>query len=160
MYFPAIHCSSIEGVLSDHMTYHLLSGTLGEFGSLAMLECSEGYSFGAGHRTLGCLANGTWEGSDDPATCKSKSHKYSNMAKLTQVYAVLGPATVFSLPLNCQFQSTGTDNNDNYRVIQHFHFHHFIDTCKNSHVCQAAEHLAIHLINLSLLLSVSCFFFH
>ncbi|XP_077451119.1 CUB and sushi domain-containing protein 1-like isoform X2 [Stigmatopora argus] len=66
----SIHCPSIEGLLSDHVTYRLLSGTLGEFGSMAMLECSAGYSFGAGHRRLRCLANGTWEGSDDPATCK------------------------------------------------------------------------------------------
>ncbi|XP_077568652.1 CUB and sushi domain-containing protein 1-like isoform X2 [Stigmatopora nigra] len=66
----SIHCPSLEGLLSDHVTYRLLSGTLGEFGSMAMLECSAGYSFGAGHRRLRCLANGTWEGSDDPATCK------------------------------------------------------------------------------------------
>nr|XP_057944796.1 CUB and sushi domain-containing protein 1-like isoform X2 [Doryrhamphus excisus] len=65
-----IHCTSIEGTLSDHMTYRLLSGMLGEFGSVVMLECIAGYSFGAGHRTLRCLANGTWEGSDSPATCK------------------------------------------------------------------------------------------
>ncbi|XP_054625925.1 CUB and sushi domain-containing protein 1-like isoform X1 [Dunckerocampus dactyliophorus] len=65
-----IHCTSIEGTLSDHMTYRLLSGMLGEFGSVVMLECLAGYSFGAGHRTLRCLANGTWEGSDGPATCK------------------------------------------------------------------------------------------
>ncbi|KAM7406247.1 hypothetical protein PAMP_000635 [Pampus punctatissimus] len=66
----AVHCPSIEGTLSDHMTYRLLSGRLGEFGSLVMLECSTGYYLGVGHRTLRCLANGTWEGSDDPATCK------------------------------------------------------------------------------------------
>uniref|UniRef100_A0A8C4F2R8 CUB and sushi domain-containing protein 1 n=1 Tax=Dicentrarchus labrax TaxID=13489 RepID=A0A8C4F2R8_DICLA len=65
-----IHCPSIEGTLSDHMTYRLLSGRLGEFGSMVMLECSTGYYLGVGHRTLRCLANGTWEGSDDPATCK------------------------------------------------------------------------------------------
>lgn len=72
MLFPAVHCPSIEGFLSDHMTYHLLSGRLGEFGSMVMLECLTGYYLGAGHRTFRCLANGTWEGSDDPATCKSK----------------------------------------------------------------------------------------
>ncbi|XP_030270316.1 CUB and sushi domain-containing protein 1-like isoform X1 [Sparus aurata] len=65
-----IHCPSAEGTLSDHMTYRLLSGRLGEFGSMVMLECSTGYYLGVGHRTLRCLANGTWEGSDDPATCK------------------------------------------------------------------------------------------
>lgn len=70
--FAAIHCSSMEGVLSDHMTYRLLVGRLGEFGSIMMLECSTGYFLGVGHRTLRCRANGTWEGSDDPATCKSK----------------------------------------------------------------------------------------
>uniref|UniRef100_A0A8D3E4V9 CUB and Sushi multiple domains 1 n=1 Tax=Scophthalmus maximus TaxID=52904 RepID=A0A8D3E4V9_SCOMX len=65
-----VHCPSIEGILSDHMTYHLLRGRLEEFGSMLMLECSTGYYLGVGHRTLSCLANGTWEGSDDPATCK------------------------------------------------------------------------------------------
>ncbi|XP_070827197.1 CUB and sushi domain-containing protein 1a isoform X2 [Chaetodon trifascialis] len=65
-----IHCPSVEGTLSDHMTYRLLSGRLGEFGSMVMLECSTGYYLGVGHRTLRCLANGTWDGSDDPATCK------------------------------------------------------------------------------------------
>uniref|UniRef100_A0AAQ5ZW41 CUB and Sushi multiple domains 1 n=1 Tax=Amphiprion ocellaris TaxID=80972 RepID=A0AAQ5ZW41_AMPOC len=65
-----IHCPSVEGTLLDHMTYRLLSGRLGEFGSMVMLECSTGYYLGVGHRTLRCLANGTWEGSDDPATCK------------------------------------------------------------------------------------------
>lgn len=39
---------------------------------MAMLECSTGYYLGVGHRTFRCLSNGTWEGSDDPATCKSK----------------------------------------------------------------------------------------
>uniref|UniRef100_A0A3P8SDR5 CUB and Sushi multiple domains 1 n=1 Tax=Amphiprion percula TaxID=161767 RepID=A0A3P8SDR5_AMPPE len=66
-----IHCPSVEGTLLDHMTYRLLSGRLGEFGSMVMLECSTGYYLGVGHRTLRCLANGTWEGSDDPATCKT-----------------------------------------------------------------------------------------
>ncbi|XP_032416301.1 CUB and sushi domain-containing protein 1 isoform X4 [Xiphophorus hellerii] len=65
-----VHCSSIEGVLTEHMTYRLLIGRLGEFGSTVMLECSTGFYLGVGHRTLRCLANGTWEGSDDPATCK------------------------------------------------------------------------------------------
>ncbi|CAG05694.1 unnamed protein product [Tetraodon nigroviridis] len=66
-----IHCSSVEGILSEHMTYRLLTGRLGEFGSVMMLECATGYYLGVGHRTLQCLANGTWEGSDDPATCKT-----------------------------------------------------------------------------------------
>uniref|UniRef100_A0A3Q2QXN5 CUB and Sushi multiple domains 1 n=1 Tax=Fundulus heteroclitus TaxID=8078 RepID=A0A3Q2QXN5_FUNHE len=66
-----VHCPTIEGVLSDHMTYRLLTGRLGEFGSTVMLECSTGFYLGVGHRTLRCLANGTWEGSDDPATCKT-----------------------------------------------------------------------------------------
>ncbi|CAG5854549.1 unnamed protein product [Menidia menidia] len=65
-----MHCPSIDGALSDYMTYRLLSGRLGEFGSVVMLECSVGYYLGVGHRTLRCLANGTWDGSDDPATCK------------------------------------------------------------------------------------------
>lgn len=57
--------------MSEHMTYRLLHGSLGEFGSLVMLECSTGFYLGVGHRTLRCLANGTWEGSDDLASCKS-----------------------------------------------------------------------------------------
>uniref|UniRef100_I3JDH1 CUB and Sushi multiple domains 1 n=1 Tax=Oreochromis niloticus TaxID=8128 RepID=I3JDH1_ORENI len=65
-----VHCPSIGDVLSDHMAYRLISGRLGEFGSVVMLECSTGYYLGAGHRTLRCLANRTWEGSDAPATCK------------------------------------------------------------------------------------------
>ncbi|XP_023188305.1 CUB and sushi domain-containing protein 1 isoform X4 [Xiphophorus maculatus] len=65
-----VRCSSIEGVLTEHMTYRLLVGRLGEFGSTVMLECSTGFYLGVGHRTLRCLANGTWEGSDDPAACK------------------------------------------------------------------------------------------
>uniref|UniRef100_A0A3P8W7T0 CUB and Sushi multiple domains 1 n=1 Tax=Cynoglossus semilaevis TaxID=244447 RepID=A0A3P8W7T0_CYNSE len=66
-----VHCPSIEGVLSDHMTYHLFHGRPGEFGSMVMLECSTGYYLGVGHRTLRCLSNGTWEGSDNAATCKT-----------------------------------------------------------------------------------------
>uniref|UniRef100_A0A3Q3NCL8 CUB and Sushi multiple domains 1 n=1 Tax=Mastacembelus armatus TaxID=205130 RepID=A0A3Q3NCL8_9TELE len=66
----SVHCPNIEGTLSDHMIYHLLSGQLGEFGSIVMLECAKGYYLGGSHRTLRCLANGTWEGSDDLATCK------------------------------------------------------------------------------------------
>uniref|UniRef100_A0A3Q2ECB7 CUB and Sushi multiple domains 1 n=1 Tax=Cyprinodon variegatus TaxID=28743 RepID=A0A3Q2ECB7_CYPVA len=66
-----VHCPNIEDVLSDHMTYRPLTGRLGEFGSSVMLECSAGFYLGVGHRTLRCLANGTWEGSDDPATCKT-----------------------------------------------------------------------------------------
>lgn len=76
-----MHCPSIDGTLSDHMTYRLLSGRLGDFGSVVMLECSTGYYLSVGHRTLRCLANGTWEGSDDPATCKSKfycMHEHEN----------------------------------------------------------------------------------
>ena len=69
---PAVHCSSVEGVLSDHMTFRLLSGWPEEFGSMVMLECSAGYYLGAGHRTLRCRANGSWEGAQDLATCKSK----------------------------------------------------------------------------------------
>uniref|UniRef100_A0AAX7T7I4 CUB and Sushi multiple domains 1 n=1 Tax=Astatotilapia calliptera TaxID=8154 RepID=A0AAX7T7I4_ASTCA len=65
-----VHCPSIDDVLSGHMLYRLISGRLGEFGSVVMLECSTGYYLGAGHRTLRCLANRTWEGSDAPATCK------------------------------------------------------------------------------------------
>nr|XP_043886771.1 CUB and sushi domain-containing protein 1-like [Solea senegalensis] len=65
-----VHCPSVEGILSEHTTYHLLYGRQGEFGSMVMLECSTGYYLGVGHRTLRCLANGTWEGSDNPATCK------------------------------------------------------------------------------------------
>ncbi|XP_068442403.1 CUB and sushi domain-containing protein 1a isoform X2 [Clinocottus analis] len=65
-----VHCSSTESILSDHMASRLLSGNLGEFGSMVMLECSTGYYLGVGHRTLRCLANGSWEGSDDLATCK------------------------------------------------------------------------------------------
>uniref|UniRef100_A0A3B4GMD2 CUB and Sushi multiple domains 1 n=1 Tax=Pundamilia nyererei TaxID=303518 RepID=A0A3B4GMD2_9CICH len=66
-----VHCPSIDDVLSGHMLYRLISGRLGEFGSVVMLECSTGYYLGAGHRTLRCLANRTWEGSDAPATCKT-----------------------------------------------------------------------------------------
>lgn len=68
----ALHCPSTDGTLSDQMTSRLLSGSLEEFGSMLMLECATGYYLGVGHRTLRCLANGTWEGSDDLATCKSK----------------------------------------------------------------------------------------
>uniref|UniRef100_A0AAV2LT87 CUB and Sushi multiple domains 1 n=1 Tax=Knipowitschia caucasica TaxID=637954 RepID=A0AAV2LT87_KNICA len=65
-----VRCPSVDGILTDHMTYRLLIGRLGEFGSAVMLECASGHYLGIGHRTLRCLANGTWEGSDDPATCK------------------------------------------------------------------------------------------
>nr|XP_015809261.2 CUB and sushi domain-containing protein 1 isoform X2 [Nothobranchius furzeri] len=65
-----VHCPSMEGILSDHMIYRLLSGNMAEFGSVVMLECSTGFYLSVGHQTLRCLANGTWEGSDDPATCK------------------------------------------------------------------------------------------
>uniref|UniRef100_A0A8C5A117 CUB and Sushi multiple domains 1 n=1 Tax=Gadus morhua TaxID=8049 RepID=A0A8C5A117_GADMO len=66
-----VHCPSIENVLTEHMTYRLLSGWLAEFGSMVMLECSPGFYLGVGHRTLRCLANGTWEGSQDAASCKT-----------------------------------------------------------------------------------------
>uniref|UniRef100_A0AAQ4RPP2 CUB and Sushi multiple domains 1 n=1 Tax=Gasterosteus aculeatus aculeatus TaxID=481459 RepID=A0AAQ4RPP2_GASAC len=66
-----LHCPSTDGTLSDQMTSRLLSGSLEEFGSMLMLECATGYYLGVGHRTLRCLANGTWEGSDDLATCKT-----------------------------------------------------------------------------------------
>ncbi|XP_046885306.1 CUB and sushi domain-containing protein 1-like [Hypomesus transpacificus] len=64
-----IQCPSIDSLLSDHMTWRLLSGWLTEFGAQLMLGCAPGYYLG-GRRTIHCQANGTWSGFEERSTCK------------------------------------------------------------------------------------------
>eukprot|EP00063_Salmo_salar_P060825 XP_014035660.1 PREDICTED: CUB and sushi domain-containing protein 1-like isoform X3 [Salmo salar] len=64
-----IQCPNIESVLSEHMVWRLISGSLNEFGAQIMLSCTPGFYLG-GQRTIKCLANGTWAGIEERSTCK------------------------------------------------------------------------------------------
>ncbi|XP_036402136.1 CUB and sushi domain-containing protein 1-like [Megalops cyprinoides] len=64
-----IQCPSIETVLSEHMVWRLISGSLNEFGAQIMLSCAPGFYLG-GKRIIKCLANGTWDGIEERSTCK------------------------------------------------------------------------------------------
>ncbi|CAB1338540.1 unnamed protein product [Coregonus sp. 'balchen'] len=64
-----IQCPNIESVLSEHMVWRLISGSLNEFGAQIMLSCTPGFYLG-GQRTVKCLANGTWAGIEERSTCK------------------------------------------------------------------------------------------
>ncbi|KAM6977905.1 CUB and sushi domain-containing protein 1-like [Aplochiton taeniatus] len=64
-----VHCPMIEGLLSEQMTWRVLIGQLGEYGSVVMLGCSPGFYLG-GRRTLRCRGNATWEGLEERSTCK------------------------------------------------------------------------------------------
>ncbi|XP_053315605.1 CUB and sushi domain-containing protein 1 [Spea bombifrons] len=64
-----ITCPSIDTLLSEHVNWRQVSGSLNEYGSQVLLSCSPGYYLG-GLRLLQCRANGTWSGSDVKPTCK------------------------------------------------------------------------------------------
>uniref|UniRef100_A0A671PZU1 CUB and sushi domain-containing protein 1-like n=1 Tax=Sinocyclocheilus anshuiensis TaxID=1608454 RepID=A0A671PZU1_9TELE len=65
-----VQCPNIESMLSEHMVWRLISGSLNEFGARLMLSCSPGYYL-MGRRTIKCLANATWEGLEEKSTCKT-----------------------------------------------------------------------------------------
>ncbi|RXN27609.1 CUB and sushi domain-containing 1-like protein [Labeo rohita] len=64
-----VQCPNIESMLSEHMVWRLISGSLNELGARIMLSCSPGYYL-MGRRTIKCLANATWEGLEEKSTCK------------------------------------------------------------------------------------------
>uniref|UniRef100_A0A673IHF6 CUB and Sushi multiple domains 1 n=1 Tax=Sinocyclocheilus rhinocerous TaxID=307959 RepID=A0A673IHF6_9TELE len=65
-----VQCPNIESMLSEHMVWRLISGSLNEFGARIMLSCSPGYYL-MGRRTITCLANATWEWLEEKSTCKT-----------------------------------------------------------------------------------------
>ncbi|XP_034622788.1 CUB and sushi domain-containing protein 1-like [Trachemys scripta elegans] len=62
-------CLSIETLLSEHVIWRLISGSLNEYGGQVMLSCSPGYYLG-GQRLIQCRSNGTWSGGDERHSCK------------------------------------------------------------------------------------------
>ncbi|XP_028737903.2 CUB and sushi domain-containing protein 1 [Peromyscus leucopus] len=64
-----VPCPSIEGQLSEHVLWRLVSGSLNEYGAQVLLSCSPGY-FLQGQRLLQCQANGTWNTEEDRPRCK------------------------------------------------------------------------------------------
>lgn len=67
----AVPCPSIEGQLSEHVLWRLVSGSLNEYGAQVLLSCSPGY-FLQGQRLLQCQANGTWNTEEDRPRCKGE----------------------------------------------------------------------------------------
>ncbi|EDM08947.1 rCG43134 [Rattus norvegicus] len=65
-----VPCPSIEGQLSEHVLWRLVSGSLNEYGAQVLLSCSPGY-FLQGQRLLQCQANGTWNTEEDRPRCKA-----------------------------------------------------------------------------------------
>ncbi|MGH0179750.1 UNVERIFIED_CONTAM: hypothetical protein FKN15_016395 [Acipenser sinensis] len=64
-----MRCPNIEAMLSEHVVWHVISGSSNEYGAQVLLSCSPGYYL-EGRRTIQCLANGTWRGSEEQPTCK------------------------------------------------------------------------------------------
>ncbi|XP_041921873.1 CUB and sushi domain-containing protein 1-like [Alosa sapidissima] len=64
-----IQCPNIESMLSEHMVWRLISGSLNEYSAQIMLSCTPGFYLG-GRRIIKCLANGTWDGIEEKSTCK------------------------------------------------------------------------------------------
>ncbi|XP_051038037.1 CUB and sushi domain-containing protein 1 [Phodopus roborovskii] len=64
-----VPCPSIEGQLSEHVLWRLVSGSLNEYGAQVLLSCSPGY-FLQGQRLLQCQANGTWNAEEGRPRCK------------------------------------------------------------------------------------------
>ncbi|XP_063297188.1 CUB and sushi domain-containing protein 1 [Pelobates fuscus] len=64
-----ITCPSMDSLLSEHVNWRLVSGSLNEYGSQVLLSCSPGYYL-SGVRLLQCRANGTWSGVDVKPACK------------------------------------------------------------------------------------------
>ncbi|EGV97116.1 CUB and sushi domain-containing protein 1 [Cricetulus griseus] len=64
-----VPCPSIEGQLSEHVLWRLVSGSLNEYGAQVLLSCSPGYYL-QGQRLLQCQANGTWNADEGRPRCK------------------------------------------------------------------------------------------
>ncbi|XP_025023614.1 CUB and sushi domain-containing protein 1-like, partial [Python bivittatus] len=62
-------CPSIESLLSEHVIWRLISGSVNEFGAQIMLSCSPGYYL-VGQRLIMCTTNGTWSDNDERPICK------------------------------------------------------------------------------------------
>ena len=73
--FTAVACPSIESLLSEHVIWRLISGSVNEFGAQVMLSCSPGYYL-EGQRLMLCKSNGTWSGADERPMCKGKKHLF------------------------------------------------------------------------------------
>ncbi|KAJ6665888.1 hypothetical protein lerEdw1_001360 [Lerista edwardsae] len=65
-----VTCPSIETLLSEHVVWRLISGSVNEFGAQVMLSCSPGYYL-VGQRLMLCKSNGTWSDADERPTCKA-----------------------------------------------------------------------------------------
>ncbi|MEJ1274210.1 hypothetical protein NN561_005090 [Cricetulus griseus] len=65
-----VPCPSIEGQLSEHVLWRLVSGSLNEYGAQVLLSCSPGYYL-QGQRLLQCQANGTWNADEGRPRCKA-----------------------------------------------------------------------------------------
>lgn len=72
-FFTAVTCPSIETLLSEHVVWRLISGSLSEYGAQVMLSCSPGYYL-LGRRLIQCRTNGTWSVGNERPSCKGKDH--------------------------------------------------------------------------------------
>lgn len=72
-FFTAVTCPSIETLLSEHVVWRLISGSLNEYGAQVMLSCSPGYYL-LGRRLIQCRTNGTWSVGNERPSCKGKEH--------------------------------------------------------------------------------------
>lgn len=72
-FFTAVTCPGIETLLSEHVVWRLISGSLNEYGAQVMLSCSPGYYL-LGRRLIQCRTNGTWSVGNERPTCKGKEH--------------------------------------------------------------------------------------
>lgn len=70
-FFAAVTCPSIETLLSEHVVWRLISGSLNEYGAQVMLSCSPGYYL-LGRRLIQCRTNGTWSVGNERPTCKGE----------------------------------------------------------------------------------------
>lgn len=74
--FTAVACPSIESLLSEHVIWRPISGSVNEFGAQVMLSCSPGYYL-EGQRLMLCKSNGTWSGADERPMCTGKKHLFT-----------------------------------------------------------------------------------
>ncbi|XP_025933967.1 CUB and sushi domain-containing protein 1 [Apteryx rowi] len=65
----SVTCPSIETLLTEHVVWRLISGSLNEYGAQVMLSCSPGYYL-LGQRLIQCRTNGTWSAGNERPTCK------------------------------------------------------------------------------------------
>lgn len=71
--FTAVTCPNIETLLSEHVVWRLVSGSLNEYGAQVMLSCSPGYYL-LGRRLIQCRTNGTWSVGNERPICKGKQY--------------------------------------------------------------------------------------